>query len=84
MSVSELIFKIETYIIYPLIGLLFVTALLLFFWGGFQFIASAGSEEGRIIGKRHMLWGIIGMFVIFAATAILAVLSKTFGINFPP
>lgn len=82
-SVTELVRKIELLIIDPLIGVLFATALLLFFWGGAQFIMNAESEEGRSIGKKHMIWGIIGMLIMVGAYGILRILGGTFGFPTP-
>lgn len=78
-SVTELMSRIESYIIDPLTGVLFGAALLLFFWGGAQFIMNAGSEEGRTTGKKHMLWGIVGMLIMVGARGIIAILGGTFG-----
>jgi len=79
-SVSELIDAIVRVIVNPLIGLLFGIALLLFLWGAFQFILDVGEKgEARENGKRHMLWGIIGMVVMVSVFGILAILATTFG-----
>jgi len=82
-SVTELIGRIEFYIINPLIGVLFAAALLLFFWGGAQFIMNAGSEEGRSVGKKHMIWGIIGLLIMIGVYGILGILGGTFGFSTP-
>ena len=78
-SADKLIANIELYIIDPLIGLLFALALIMFIWGLAQLILNAESEDGRTIGKRHMLWGIIGMFIMISVYAIINVLGNTFG-----
>ena len=81
-SLTYLVENIETFIIDPLIILLFALALLLFLWGLAQFILKASSEEGKKEGKRHMLWGIIGIFIMVSVYGILRVLTNTFGIPF--
>lgn len=82
-SVTELMSKIDFLIIKPLIGVLSAAALLLFFWGGAQFILNAGSEEERSTGRKHMMWGIIGLFIIAGVYGILAILGGTFGFSTP-
>jgi hypothetical protein len=82
-SVAELMNRIEFYIINPLILVLLATALLLFFWGGAQFILNAESEEGRSTGKKHMLWGIVGMLIMIGVYGILGILGGTFGFSTP-
>ena len=83
-SLTYLIENIETFIIDPLIILLFVLALLLFFFGLAKFIlnTSGGNEEGKKEGKRHMFWGIIGIFIMVSVYGILKILTNTFGIPF--
>lgn len=74
-----LIDKIVTAVVNPLILLLIAGALVLFLWGGFEFIMNAGGGEGRETGKRHLLWGIIGLFVMIGAFGILRILGRTIG-----
>lgn len=83
MTVTQFIANINQWIINPIILLLFVLALFLFFWGLSEFILKAGSEDGRTKGKQHMLWGIIGMFIMFGVFGILKVLAATFGFSLP-
>ena len=82
-SVNELVSRINEFVINPLIGLLFVLALLYFFYGLAQFVLHAGEDEGRDTGKQHMLWGIIGMFIMLSVFEILGVLANTFGVDLP-
>ena len=70
-SLTKLISNIELYILNPLMTLLLAAGLLVFFWGLAQFILNAGSEDGRSLGKKHMLWGVIGMFIMVAAREIV-------------
>lgn len=81
-SVNSVIQGINNAIIDPLILLLFGAALAFFLWGVFQFIANADSEEGRGDGRRHILWGIIGMVIMLGVYAILRIALATF--NVPP
>ncbi|MDO8548058.1 MAG: hypothetical protein Q7R71_00050 [bacterium] len=62
-------------IVNPLIALLFAAGLLVFVWGLVEFLwgQNAGGEAGKKEeGKKHMLWGLIGMFVMAAAYTLLA------------
>lgn len=70
-------------ILYPLITLMLTIALVVFLFGAFQFIAGAGSEGVREKGRRHLLWGIIGMLVMISAYAILSIAAGTFGVDVP-
>jgi uncharacterized membrane protein YidH (DUF202 family) len=75
--------KIKDAILYPLIALLMGVALLIFLWGVFRYISSAEGDEGRATGKRHMLFGIIGLVIMVSAVAILNIALATFGIGRP-
>lgn len=76
--------KIVSLIISPLIALLFALATFLMIWGAFQFIAGAGNEKNREKGKQHLLWGLIGLFIMVAARGILFIVGNTFGVSLPP
>ena len=73
---SDLIAKIKTVIVNPIIGLLFALALMFFLWGIVEFIWVAGGEEGRKKGARHILWGLIGMFIMVSVFGIINFILK--------
>ena len=82
-SARELILKINALIINPLIILLLAIAAVVFIWGVVQFVWGMGGEEDRVKGKRHMIWGIVGIFVMIGVFGILAILMNTLGIKIP-
>ena len=55
---------------------MFVLATAVFIFGLIQFVANADSEEARETGKRHLVYGLIGMAVMFSAGAILTVIAN--------
>jgi membrane protease YdiL (CAAX protease family) len=63
-------------IIRALLGLSGALALLMFVWGGFQWIVSGGEKEKIEKGKRTLVWAVIGLFFIFIAyTVVYALIS---------
>jgi hypothetical protein len=70
-------------IINPLITVVALAAFIFFVWGVVQFIGGAADEERRTTGKRHMVWGIIGLVIIFGAQAIVAFMAGLFGLSVP-
>jgi hypothetical protein len=44
---------------------------------------NAGNEEGRSVGKKHMIWGIIGLLIMIGVYGILGILGGTFGFSTP-
>lgn len=73
--------KVVTQIINPIILLLSAAAFVLFLWGVFEFIAHAGDEMKRKEGHQAMLWGIIGLTIIFGAYGIINIALGTFGLK---
>lgn len=73
--------KVNDAFINPVIALIFTAALLIFSWGVFEMIWNGSSDEARSTGRRHMLWGIIGMAVMVSVFALLKIGLATFGIG---
>lgn len=73
--------KINEAILFPLITLMMAIALLLFLYGAFEYVRGADNNSARETGKRHLLWGTIGMLVMLSAMAILYVAAGTFGLE---
>ncbi len=83
LNIHSFLNKVNQFILNPIIVLMFAVALITFFWGLVEFIYKAGSEDGRETGKRNMLWGIIGMFIMVGVYGIIKVILSTFGIGAP-
>ena len=64
-------------IINPLLILLATVAFLFFFVGIVRMIMNAGNEEGRTQGKNHIVWSLVGLFVIFSVSKIIDFLQNT-------
>ncbi len=79
MTFNEFLVKVQDAILTPIITLLSLAAFLLFIWGIVEFIAGATNEEKRATGQQHMIWGIIGLVIIFGANAIVSLIKATVG-----
>lgn len=82
--VATFVGKVNRYITNPLITLMFAAALVYFLYGMFEFLMNAEDAEARETGKQHMLWGVVGMFIMLAAFAILHLIERTLGIPTNP
>ena len=80
-SLDTFIINVNKLIINPLILLLFALALVYFLWGLLGFISNQENEEKKTAGKKHMLWGIIGITIMMGVWTILNVVLNTFGIT---
>ena len=73
--------NIATLIINPVIILGFVVAMIVFFYGIVQFISHADEATKREEGKQSIIYGIIGLFVMFSVYGILNFTLDSFGIR---
>lgn len=55
--------------------LLVAVSLLVFFWGIARFILASGDEKKVEEGKKLLIWGTIGLFVVTSLWGILQILS---------
>ncbi len=72
---------INQVVLVPLIQLMMAIALIVFIWGGFQYVRGSNDPAARLEGRRHLLWGIIGFTVMVSAYAILTVAGNTVGVD---
>ncbi|MBU1102115.1 pilin [Patescibacteria group bacterium] len=61
------------------IGVLFSLATAYFIWGIIQYVVSGGDEKKLEQGKKHMVWGIIGMAIMGAAWGIVTMIKNYIG-----
>lgn len=80
MDITDLLKKVNATILNPTILLLFAVAIIVFVWGLIQFLVSSETDEGRETGKRKILWGLIGMFIMVGALGIIRIVLNTFGV----
>jgi len=78
MNGSVILGKLYGAIIQPTIILFFAIAFLVFFWGIFLMIKGADNEEDVKTGKRSILWGLVGLVIMFGAYGIMQVIKGTF------
>ena len=72
--------KVVVEIINPIILLLAASAFVVFLWGVYEFIKGAGEESKREDGRRAILWGLVGLVIIFGAYGIINIALDTFSL----
>lgn len=64
-----------------IIPLLFTIGLAAFIFGVVQYMLNPNNSEKRDEGKKYMIWGIIGLFVMVSVWGLVGILSNTFNLN---
>ena len=77
---NTLLNKILDNIVSPIIYLIIALAVVYFVWGVLVFIQNADNSEKRSDGYRHMIWGVIGLFIILSAMGIINIIKSTLGV----
>lgn len=80
-SALTLIKKISQNILNPIIVLMFAAAVLVFAYGIFEYVRGSDSEEARSTGSRHMMAGVVGMFIMISVFGIISIILNTIGAN---
>ncbi len=79
-ALSKFLGLVVVQIINPIILLLAGAAFVLFVWGGFQFVLHAGDDTKRAEGRQAILWGLVGLVIIFGAYSIINLALGAFNI----
>jgi hypothetical protein len=61
-----------------IVPLLISVAIVYFIWQVFQYTI-AGDEEKKAQAKTHIIYGIVGLFVMVSVWGLVAILQSTFG-----
>jgi hypothetical protein len=80
-AAATIIERFVTLIVDPIILVIFAAGFFMFMYGFVKFLWGSAGGEIDDNGKRHMLWGVIGMFVMVCTWGILNIMLSTFGIN---
>ena len=66
-----------------IVPVIFALAFVVFLWGVVRyFFINNGGDEGKIAeGKQFVLWGILGMVVLFSVWGLVNLLLSTLGLN---
>ena len=81
VETATLISNIKKDIINPIIAFFFVLSTVVFIWGVIEMIVSAENEEKRTAGKRHIIYGLIGLFIMIASGGLISIICVFFGLN---
>jgi len=81
-AANSLINKLVDYIVNPAILVVFTLGFFLFLWGLVMFLWHIDEGGENAVGKRHMVWGIVGMLIMVSVYGIINIIDSTFQLNF--
>lgn len=78
-GVGSLLRVINGKLINPVIIFLFSLGLVLFLYGIVRYLLNPSDENIRTESKKHLVWGLIGMLIMFSVFGIINIIVKTLG-----
>ena len=63
------------------VPIFFTLALIVFIWGVIKYVLAGGDTEKKKQGMSLIMYGIIGLFAIFAVWGLVKVIANTFSID---
>lgn len=76
---KSVINRVEKAIIDPLILLAFAVAIVVFFYGIVKFINNTDNPTEKEVGKKNMIYGIVGLTIMISVYGILEIIASTVG-----
>lgn len=72
--------KLGAVIINPLIALVFGAGVVVFVWGLIEYLYALNikGDTGEV-GKRHMIWGLVGLFIMVSVLGIVRLIAQLVG-----
>jgi len=80
-AAQAIVDKFVQFVVNPAILVVFSFGLLMFVFGLVEFLLSLSKGGETKTGRDHMLWGLLGMFIMVSVFGILRLLSDTFGLG---
>ncbi len=63
----------------PIYQLVVVCAFMYFLYGAAKFIYDLNDPDKKNNGKSHLLWGLVGLFIVFSVGGIIPLFNSLFG-----
>lgn len=83
MTIIPFLYRVDKLILNPLIKLAFAVSFVVFIYGIVRFLSVDSSDKGttRVEARNSILWGIVGMIIMFSVYGIIRFTLGTFGIT---
>ena len=90
LSVKTVIYRIDYYILNPLIQLGFIVALIVFVWGVIEYLRQKSQGSISVFDKTrgggaadHIGWGLLGLLIMVSAFGIMTLIKNVIGSTIP-
>ena len=80
-AASDIIGRLVDYVLNPAMLIVFSAGFFLFVYGLVQFLWRLDEGGDNAAGKQHMIWGIVGMFIMVSVWGIVSIIENTFEIG---
>lgn len=74
LTVSTIVDKFWSEIVNPFILLMIAAAAVYFIWGVFLYVKNSSDDADNSEGKKHMTYGIIGLFIMISVEGIIVLI----------
>lgn len=83
MTIVPFLHNVNKIILNPLIALMFALSFLYFAYGAVRFLSSDAGDKGstRKEARDSMIWGIVGMVVMFSVYGLIRFVLSSIGVN---
>lgn len=83
MTIVPFLNRVDAYVLNPIIALLFAISFLYFSYGVVRFLShdADGKNPAREEAKNSIIWGIVGMAVMFSVFGLINFILISFGIS---
>jgi hypothetical protein len=82
-AISGILSKVMDNVVIPLVEFVFALAMVLFFWGIFQYFIKSDDGAKRAEGAQSILWGIVGMFIMVSVWGIIRFVLSSINVQSP-
>ena len=78
---TQLLERVQLYVIDPILAVIFSLGLFMFLWGLVEFLIAVKDGKPSEEGKRHMVYGLIGMLIMVSVYGIINMVVNTLGLQ---
>lgn len=75
-AATQILNNIKLHIFNPIASLIVAAAFFYFIWGCYDFVAGKDNKDQLDRGKKHFVWGLLGLTITVSAFGILNFISS--------